>query len=105
MDTGNKMIPLPKQINLGDDNRRIAIQWQDGKATQHLAFELRAQCPCASCIHEFTGEQLLKPEDVDVNVAVAGFHKVGRYALQFQWSDGHSTGIYTYERLRDDKFA
>ena len=99
------MIPLPTQIDLSKDGRQIDIKWQDGLATQHLAFDLRAQCPCAVCIQEFTGEQLLKPEDVDQNVAASGFRKVGRYALQFEWSDGHSTGIYTYERLRDDKTA
>lgn len=48
---------------------------------------------------------MLKIEDVDENVAASSFHKVGRYALQFDWSDGHSTGIYTYERLRDDTLA
>ncbi len=99
------MIPLPTQVDLADDGRRIEIKWQDGRRTQHSAFELRAQCPCASCVHEFSGEQLLKIEDVDENVAASGFHKVGRYALQFDWSDGHSTGIYTYERLRDDTLA
>ncbi len=99
------MIPLPTQIDLSEDRRQINIKWQDGLATQHLAFDLRTQCPCAGCIQEFTGEQLLKPEDVDKNVAATSFRKVGRYALQFDWSDGHSTGIYTYERLRDDKTA
>lgn len=104
-DTRKIMIPLPTQVDLPDGGRLIAIRWQDGRTTQHVAFDLRAQCPCASCIHEFSGEQLLKIEDVDPNVAASSYHKVGRYALQFQWSDGHSTGIYTYERLRDDTTA
>ena len=95
------MIPLPAQIDLVDQGRRIAIRWQDGLATEHTSFDLRARCPCASCVQEFTGEQLLQVEDVDLEVAATSVHKVGRYALQFQWSDGHSTGIYTYERLRD----
>jgi DUF971 family protein len=35
------------------------------------------------------------------DVYPTAIHYVGRYALQFVWSDGHSTGIYTYEYLRD----
>ena len=95
------MIPLPSTVDLPDAGRRIAVLWADGLQTDHSAFELRAQCPCASCVHELTGEQLLRVEEVDPDVAASSYHKVGRYALQFYWSDGHSTGIYTYERLRD----
>jgi DUF971 family protein len=95
------MIPLPAQIDLADGGRQIDIRWQDGLRTEHSSFDLRARCPCASCVHEFSGEQLLEIADVDTNVVASSYHKVGRYALQFQWSDGHSTGIYTYERLRD----
>lgn len=95
------MIPLPVQIDLADGGRQIDIRWQDGLRTEHSSFDLRAQCPCASCVHEFSGEQLLEIEDVEPNVVASSYQKVGRYALQFQWSDGHSTGIYTYERLRD----
>jgi DUF971 family protein len=94
------VIPLPSQVDLCNEGRSIAIRWRDGLQTEHQSFELRAQCPCASCVHEFSGEQLLQIEDVDPNVAAASCHTVGRYALQFYWSDGHSTGIYTYERLR-----
>ena len=94
------MIPLPSSVEFPDAGRQIAIRWQDGLQTEHSAFEMRAQCPCASCVHEFSGEQLLAIEDVDPDVVATRYHKVGRYALQFHWSDGHSTGIYTYERLR-----
>jgi len=37
---------------------------------------------------------------VDEAVYPTAIHYVGRYALQFVWSDGHSTGIYTFEYLR-----
>tara|TARA_B110000438_G_scaffold277633_1_gene300442 strand:- start:720 stop:863 length:144 start_codon:yes stop_codon:yes gene_type:complete len=38
---------------------------------------------------------------VDDHVYPTAIHYVGRYAIQFVWSDGHSTGIYTFEYLRE----
>jgi DUF971 family protein len=48
-----------------------------------------------------TGVRTLRPEMVGQDVYPTAIHYVGRYALQFVWSDGHSTGIYTYEYLRE----
>jgi DUF971 family protein len=48
-----------------------------------------------------TGVRTLRPEVVDQDVYPTAIHYVGRYALQFVWSDGHSTGIYTWEYLRE----
>jgi DUF971 family protein len=52
-------------------------------------------------VDEFTGKRLLDPGRIDREVAAVHWKRVGRYALQIQWSDGHDTGIYTYERLRE----
>ena len=62
---------------------------------------LRQLCPCAGCVDELTGVRTLRPEAVDEGVYPTAIHYVGRYALQFVWSDGHSTGIYTFDRLRE----
>jgi DUF971 family protein len=48
-----------------------------------------------------TGVRKLRPDMVDPDVYPTAIHYVGRYALQFMWSDGHSTGIYTFEYLRE----
>ena len=48
-----------------------------------------------------TGVRTLRPEMVDEAVYPTAIHYVGQYALQFMWSDGHSTCIYTYEYLRE----
>jgi DUF971 family protein len=48
-----------------------------------------------------TGERTLALESVDPNVYPTAIHYVGRYALQCMWSDGHSTGIYTWDYLRE----
>ena len=78
----------------------IIIQWQDG-ANQELDFRgLRLACPCAMCIDEHTGEKILVPAMVPVDVSALSIESVGHYALKFTWSDGHSTGIYPFELLR-----
>jgi DUF971 family protein len=48
-----------------------------------------------------TGVRTLEPDAVDPDVYPTAIHYVGRYALQPVWSDGHSTGLYTFEYLRE----
>ena len=92
--------PIPLTVDLVKEGSKIVIDWKDGGRTVFSAFDLRRLCPCASCVHELSGNRLLRKEDVDPKVSAASFHKVGRYGLQFQWSDGHGTGIYTHRMLR-----
>jgi DUF971 family protein len=94
-----KRIPIPLEVVLEDEGRSVRVVWEGGRVSSFSAFELRAQCPCAVCVDEMTGERILKREEIDPGVAAVSFARVGRYALQFQWSDGHATGIYAYERL------
>ena len=60
---------------------------------------LRRVCRCASCVEEFSGRQLLKPEDIAENVYPLRMQPMGNYAIAIQWSDGHSSSIYPYEVL------
>ena len=92
--------PVPAEIgraNLQD----VRIQWGDGHVSIYPARFLRLACPCAICIEETTGKKILDPNQVPENVGPMALQLVGRYALQIQWSDGHSSGIYTFELLRD----
>ncbi len=57
-------------------------------------------CRCAHCEDEWTGERRLQAGSVPADIKLLESKPVGRYGLQFVWSDGHSTGIYTFERLR-----
>jgi DUF971 family protein len=96
-----KRIPVPLSIDLTDGGKHITIVWQDGRTTEHAAFDLRADCPCAGCVDEMSGKRILLRENVDPEVGAVAAKQVGRYAVQFQWSDNHTTGIYAYERLRE----
>ena len=92
-------LPTPASIaQAGPDKLRIV--WNDGHESVYPVRVLRLACRCALCVEEFTGRPLLKAEGVPADVKPIRLQPVGRYALQFEWSDGHDSGIYTYEYLR-----
>src|SRR4051812_20002319 len=82
------------------DDRILTILWNDGVCSEYEVRMLRLSCPCAACVNEWTGEKILKAEKVPGEVRPVRLHSVGRYAINIQWSDGHSTGIYAYDYLR-----
>jgi DUF971 family protein len=82
------------------DKGVLGIQWSDGHKGVYPVRYLRQHCPCAACVDEWTGERRLKAEDVPLLIMLQDIESVGRYALQFKWSDGHDTGIYSYSLLR-----
>lgn len=90
----------PVEVGPTADARRLRIEWKDGTRSEYEPRTLRLRCPCAACVDERTGERILVPEMVPPGVHPLAIHYVGRYALQFQWSDGHATGIYPFDYLR-----
>lgn len=80
---------------------RVKIHWADGRVCEYEAATLRRACPCAQCVDEWTGERTLKPQAISADMEIADIAIVGRYALNFRWSDGHETGIYSFQYLRD----
>lgn len=90
----------PREIKqVGDAG--LDITWADGVSTSFQAPDLRRACPCAQCVNEWTGQRVLKPEAVSDELAITDISIVGRYALNFRWSDGHETGIYSFRYLRE----
>ncbi len=83
----------------------LKITWDDGIEIVYPIDQLRDNCPCAGC----SGETVLLHEyrPPEPNRKTPGRYElktiqpVGSYALQLSWGDGHSTGIYTFERLRN----
>ena len=78
----------------------IAIRWVDGHVSTFAARYLRGRCPCAQCVSETSGERLVSEEHIRPDIALETARTVGNYALQFSFSDGHTTGIYSFEYLR-----
>jgi ATP-binding protein involved in chromosome partitioning len=81
--------------------RRLAITWADGAESVYDVRELRLACGCARCVDEWSGEDRLDPASVPDDVHPLQIERVGRYAIQVRWSDGHESGIYPFRRLRD----
>ena len=90
----------PREITQ-DGDRALTINWADGRECRFVAAELRRACPCAQCVNEWTGERVLDPAAVPEDLAIADVQLVGRYAINFRWSDNHDTGIYSFRYLRE----
>ena len=90
----------PREIKQEGD-AGLRITWADDHVSRYSAAELRRECPCAQCVNEWTGQRVLKPETISQELTIADLSIVGRYALNFRWSDGHETGIYSFKYLRE----
>jgi Mrp family chromosome partitioning ATPase/DUF971 family protein len=79
----------------------IVVEWPDGSKSKLINRMLRGACRCAVCVDEHTGEQLLDANSIPANIHVEDIQSLGNYAVCISWSDGHSTGIFTWDYLRD----
>jgi DUF971 family protein len=91
----------PLEVGPTPDGTELRIRWRDGAVSDYPPRYLRLMCPCAGCIDEFTGRPLVNPGAVPLDVHPLAIHFVGDYAIRFDWSDGHHTGIYPWDYLRD----
>src|SRR5436853_582565 len=87
----------------------IDIVWADSHAGHYDFAYLRDMCPCAMCDDERRKKQAGSPASAASNAVLPMFRArprahaakaIGNYALQIEFSDGHSTGIYSYDYLR-----
>lgn len=95
-----KVMIEPLQI-IEESDSEISILWSDNAETKYNAAELRRACPCAGCVNEWTGEKILKADNIANDLSFSHISIVGRYALNFHFSDTHDTGIYSFKYLRD----
>lgn len=89
--------PVPVAIHRADD--AVSVTWDQEHVSVFGARDLRLACQCAVCREELTGRQLLDPGTVPADIRPLTVQLVGGYAMRIAWSDGHDTGIYTYEYL------
>jgi DUF971 family protein len=95
----------PTGVTADRNEKVLIIKWSDGHVSRLPFAGLRAICPCVECKggHDNMGgppdlEVLQNARDESINLEQV--EAVGSYALQFHWSDGHWTGIYTWAFLR-----
>ena len=91
--------PVPAQITQAGPSE-LEIRWGDGHLSGYSVVMLRRACCCAACVNEWTGTRILRPEEVPEDVRPVRIQPVGRYAVNIQWSDGHGSGIYSFDYLR-----
>ena len=91
-------------------SKGIKIEWSDGHRSDYSLAYLRDECRCATC----TGAHGTEPQPSNYSVPQAAnpfpiyrpalrmdsVEEVGSYAVRIRWSDGHTTGIYSWEHLR-----
>ena len=92
-------------------SKGIKIDWKDGHRSEYALGYLRDECPCASC----TGAHGTEPQKSNYSapasanpfqmftptLKMSGVEEVGHYAVRILWNDGHNTGIYSFEHLRN----
>jgi len=100
------MDAYPTRLEKTDDGRLI-IHWSDGQALAYPFAALRDACPCATCREKRKAPppppnqlRVISPEEAQPP-AVTGMRPVGNYAYNIAFNDGHDTGIFTFELLRD----
>jgi DUF971 family protein len=90
-------------------SKGIEIDWKDGHHSSFGTEYLRDWCPCASCTGSHGTEPRKKTSDgaqspfpmFTPRLKMNDIEPVGTYALKISWSDGHNTGIYSYDHLRE----
>ncbi len=82
------------------DDEKITFIWPDGVKSEVSNLDLRADCGCALCVDEYTGEKLLQRDSIKKGIKPTEITPLGNYALKIVWNDGHNSGIYPYKQIR-----
>jgi DUF971 family protein len=96
------MLQLVKLKKISD--LELSLLWNDGAETRIAVRRLRDECPCANCKGESVLFESYAP--VKLPVATPGMYElkkievIGNYSIQPVWGDGHNTGLYAWDYLR-----
>lgn len=90
----------PTNIRSLSESRSLELTWPDGRVDAIPFRVLRENCPCAGCVDEFTGVRILNVALLPADIHPTGIGFSGNYALKIGWSDGHHTGLFTWDFLR-----
>jgi DUF971 family protein len=93
------MSPLKIQVK---DKKYLYIQWDDNSESRILLSVLRKNCPCANCVADRHNQPASYiPLLSEVHLTLVKIEPIGSYAIRLYWKDGHDTGIYNYEFLKE----
>jgi len=94
------MVRSPKDVRAVTQQRHLEIIWEEGHIGRYPYRTLRGECRCAGCVDELTGVRTLDIASIADDIMIDHMQLVGNYALRIDWSDGHATGIYSWQLLR-----
>jgi DUF971 family protein len=99
-----RLILVMRPIDIQQIGNELAIKWNDGGENFIPLEKLRRSCPCAGCKGEtdVLGNLYKNPEQKFAPKAfeLVRIATVGGYAIQPVWADGHATGIFTFQYLK-----
>lgn len=87
----------PRLIIPIEEESLLRILWDDDRLAGYPFEFLRGWCPCAACQGHGAERHFVTVQ----NPRLASINMVGNYALNPRWADGHETGIYSFEYLRE----
>ena len=91
----------PKHIDISL-RQGMKIEWADGHESHYSLPYLREHCPCAICRAAAESAPPSNPLPMYKPAPrLDSAETVGRYALRLLWADGHSTGLYSFDHLRE----
>lgn len=91
--------PKPTDIRLHQASRKLEISFNDGAQFTWPCEFLRVYSPSAEVRGHGPGQEKLETGKEDVNIV--GIEPVGQYAIKLTFSDGHDTGLYSWDYLYD----
>ncbi|MCG8450361.1 MAG: DUF971 domain-containing protein [Pirellulales bacterium] len=94
------MTIAPTEMQAIRERGILSICWGSEQVDFPFVY-LRGQCECAHCVNEWTGERILDPASIPPDITIQQMELVGSYAVRIHWSDGHHSGLFTWERLSE----
>mgnify|MGYP002639532005 CR=1 FL=1 len=83
------------------DNSSLSIEWNDDTKSEISLIKLRKACPCAICASELESFSHSYKVYRGNEVEIADISMVGNHAISIAWKDGHRTGMYEFQYLKD----
>jgi DUF971 family protein len=99
------MTTKPRELKLPSPSL-LQIIWSDGQVREYAVRELRENCPCATCLEKRSAGKpaellpIMRVEETQP-LRITKMEPLGHYAYCIEFSDGHDTGLFTLDLLRE----
>lgn len=96
---------MPVEIDVSNSEQQLRIEWSDSHRSVYTLYGLRKNCPCVECrgghgrMNSYDRSYFFV--DPPRHVEVEDIRQIGNHAIRIYWNDGHSSGMYQWETLRD----